>query len=143
MYRIVWASHEAGLPIVPPLPNNMWDQVGWVEDDRTLAQELQRSLGQRAGRPRRSVRFYLAGLPSHPWIANLTANRTPYQRLYLAFEIVKNQLYVLAESPARVVTPKGRPPERPHGFTSQPRMVGLELRASAEQPLLRQMRIAA
>ena len=61
----------------------------------------------------------------------------------LAFEIVKDQLYVLAESPARVVTPKGCPPSALLNSRPELRMVGLELRASAEQPLLRQMRIAA
>jgi hypothetical protein len=141
MYRTVWASHGPGLPIDPPLPNDAWDQVGWV-DNETLAQEIQRALGHGAGTPLRSVRFYLAGLPRHPWIANVAATGTPPQRLYLAFEIVKDQQYVLAESPARLAEPKGRPPEPHPGFTQQ-RMVGLELRALAGKPLLRKVTIEA
>ena len=136
----VWASHAPGMPIIPPLPNDVWDQVGWVDDD-TLAQEIQRTLDQRVGTPLRSVRFYLAGLPSHPWIANLTAAGTPSQRLYLAFEIVKDQLFLLADSPARVAAPKDRPPEPHPGSGSQPRMVGLEVRAPTMQLLLRKVTI--
>jgi hypothetical protein len=141
MHRIVWASHAPGLPIVPPLPNDVWDQVGWVDDD-TLEQEIQRTLGHRASTPRRSLGFYLASQPDHPWVANMRASGIPSQRLYLAFEIVKDHQYVLAESPGRVAAPKGRPTEPPPGFTPQ-RMVGLELRASAGTPLLREVTIEA
>ena len=37
MYRIVWASHDSGLPIVPPLPNDDVGSGRLGEDDRTLA----------------------------------------------------------------------------------------------------------
>ncbi len=46
----VWASHAPGMPIIPPLPTDVWDQVGWV-DNHTLAQEIRRTLDQHVGVP--------------------------------------------------------------------------------------------
>jgi hypothetical protein len=142
MHRAVWASHAPAVPIVPPLPSDLWDQVGCV-DDEALEEDIQRTLGHRLGTPRRTVGVHMAGMPSHPWIANMVASGTPSQRLYVAFEIVKDQLYVLAESPARVAALESRPPEPHPGLTWAPRMVGLELRAPAGKPLLRQAGIVS